>query len=559
MTVQFAKATGRFRTFITDGVDPDETPDIVNLSGKVTLTPNVTHLIDSSDPDGGLFGASPFIAEVRDGILSTPGQPYGYLWFLATQNPDMNPPSWAYTVTYDLATADGRKIAIPSVTMTAAPGDVVNLSRLVPAASSPVVGVAVAEAAALRAEAALAKSVRSLNGNLPDENGNVNLVATARAGGWTTASLSAAVAASLARADSAYQLPTGGVPSADMTAAVRASLLKADGSVPTGAAAAGQIYYNNAGTATGVPFTTAPTAATVAQRDANGGLRVAATPTLTDHSTSKSYVDGQIATRIQKGAAAIVYADLDPTMATAINNGASAYAGMSGKADLVGGLIPTNQLPSLAINDIFTVASQAAMLALNAQRGDIAIRSDTNRTYILSADAPGTLANWVVLPDANSVTSVNGQQGVIVLAAGDVGAVPTTRQVNGKALSADVTIAAADVGAAPTSHTHTMAQISDASAVGRSVFGAADQATARNALAAAAWGISISAGTGLTGGGDLTTNRTIGLSTATQTSLGKADTAMQAPTAIKSVQQITAAAYAALATKDASVLYAVVG
>lgn len=38
--------------------------------------------------------------------------------------------------------------------------------------------------------------------------------------------------------------------------------------------------------------------------------------------------------------------------------------------------------------------------------------------------------------------------------AADVGAVPTTRKVNGKALSADITLSAADVSAAAASHTH---------------------------------------------------------------------------------------------------------
>ena len=41
------------------------------------------------------------------------------------------------------------------------------------------------------------------------------------------------------------------------------------------------------------------------------------------------------------------------------------------------------------------------------------------------------------------------------------GAVPTTRKVNGKALSADVTLAAGDVGAASASHSHTWAAITD--------------------------------------------------------------------------------------------------
>lgn len=41
----------------------------------------------------------------------------------------------------------------------------------------------------------------------------------------------------------------------------------------------------------------------------------------------------------------------------------------------------------------------------------------------------------------------------ITLAAGDVGAVPTTRKVNNKALSADISLSAADVGAVPTGRT----------------------------------------------------------------------------------------------------------
>lgn len=51
------------------------------------------------------------------------------------------------------------------------------------------------------------------------------------------------------------------------------------------------------------------------------------------------------------------------------------------------------------------------------------------------------------------VTSVNGKTGAVKLGASDVGAVPTTRTVNKKALSANITLSAADVGAVPTSRT----------------------------------------------------------------------------------------------------------
>lgn len=78
--------------------------------------------------------------------------------------------------------------------------------------------------------------------------------------------------------------------------------------------------------------------------------------------------------------------------------------GASGLATLgPDGKLPTAQLPPLAVNEVFTVASQAAMLALTAERGDVAVRSDqSGKTYILSQDDPTSLANWVPLQQALS-------------------------------------------------------------------------------------------------------------------------------------------------------------
>lgn len=85
------------------------------------------------------------------------------------------------------------------------------------------------------------------------------------------------------------------------------------------------------------------------------------------------------------------------------------------------GTLGTAQLPALAINDVFPVASQAAMLALTAQRGDMAIRSDTGKSYVLSTDNPGTLADWLELAATGVVTSVAGRTGAVVLTKSDVG------------------------------------------------------------------------------------------------------------------------------------------
>ena len=54
-------------------------------------------------------------------------------------------------------------------------------------------------------------------------------------------------------------------------------------------------------------------------------------------------------------------------------------------------------LPPLAITDTFVVNSEAAMLALVCQVGDVAIRTDLNQTFILQVADPTILAHWQML------------------------------------------------------------------------------------------------------------------------------------------------------------------
>lgn len=87
----------------------------------------------------------------------------------------------------------------------------------------------------------------------------------------------------------------------------------------------------------------------------------------------------------------------------------------------ISGTVPTAALPPLAISEPFVVASQVEMLALTAQRGDVAIRTDNSRSYILATDSPGTLADWKEITAPGAVTSVAGKTGTVTLVKGDVG------------------------------------------------------------------------------------------------------------------------------------------
>ena len=88
---------------------------------------------------------------------------------------------------------------------------------------------------------------------------------------------------------------------------------------------------------------------------------------------------------------------------------ANGYASLGADAKLL-----PSQLPALALVDTYVVASQAAMLALSAKQGDVAIRTDLNKTFILSNNTPTVLVNWKeMLTPADSVSSVNGRVGAV--------------------------------------------------------------------------------------------------------------------------------------------------
>ncbi len=85
------------------------------------------------------------------------------------------------------------------------------------------------------------------------------------------------------------------------------------------------------------------------------------------------------------------------------------------------GKILSSILPAIAITERFVVASQAAMLALTAERGDVAIRTDSSETYILGTDDPTQLGNWsLILSPTGAVSSVNSRIGAVTIVTADV-------------------------------------------------------------------------------------------------------------------------------------------
>lgn len=86
------------------------------------------------------------------------------------------------------------------------------------------------------------------------------------------------------------------------------------------------------------------------------------------------------------------------------------------------GKISATVIPKIAITDTFTAANEAAMLALsNAETGDVAIRTDLSKSFILAGTDPSKLADWQeLLTPADKVQSVNGKTGTVTLTTDDV-------------------------------------------------------------------------------------------------------------------------------------------
>lgn len=95
---------------------------------------------------------------------------------------------------------------------------------------------------------------------------------------------------------------------------------------------------------------------------------------------------------------------------------------VDGVASLDGtGKIPVTELPAISLSNTFVVGSQAAMLSLTAETGDVAVRTDISKCFILAGSNPAVLGDWQeLLTPPDTVLSVNSQVGIVSLLTTDV-------------------------------------------------------------------------------------------------------------------------------------------
>lgn len=176
---------------------------------------------------------------------------------------------------------------------------------------------------------------------------------------------------------------------------------------------------------------------------------------------------------------AILFAKASDGDLTALAGTVTALAAQKGANNGIatldgGGKIPESQLPALALVTVSTVANQAAMLALTAEPGDVAVRTDQNKSYILSVAPASTLANWVELRSpTDAVLSVAGKTGAVTLVRADISDASTL----GRTL-----MAIADAAAGRTALGLGTVAVENTVPVSKGGTGATDQNGARTAL-----------------------------------------------------------------------------
>ncbi|MFD0959792.1 hypothetical protein [Paenibacillus chungangensis] len=86
------------------------------------------------------------------------------------------------------------------------------------------------------------------------------------------------------------------------------------------------------------------------------------------------------------------------------------------------GKLDAGVVPKIAITDTFLVSNQTEMLALTCEVGDVAVRTDLSKSFILKTTPASVLANWQeLLTPTSPVQSVAGKTGAVTLTKSDVG------------------------------------------------------------------------------------------------------------------------------------------
>jgi len=137
----YGKVTGRYVAIIADTpADPDLDPDVLPMSGKVTITPSPSRLlVATAVPAPATVIPTPVVVTLdEEGYLSHNGDRGVYV--IASDDPSTNPTAFTYRVSFDLQLGN-VKVPCPSFDIEVPAGGVVDLTKDAPVPASPGSGI----------------------------------------------------------------------------------------------------------------------------------------------------------------------------------------------------------------------------------------------------------------------------------------------------------------------------------------------------------------------------------------------------------------------------------
>lgn len=156
-----------------------------------------------------------------------------------------------------------------------------------------------------------------------------------------------------------------------------------------------------------------------------------ADPTDDKDAVTKYYAIGQLNSKVDKETgkrlSANDYTDAEKAIVADAEiqtnkNAANGYAGLDANKK-----IDESQLPKITVGNVFAVNTEAEQLALSASRGDVAVRSDINKTYMHNGGSAGDMTDWTeVKTPTGEVFSVNGKKGDVSITINDIPGLQTT-------------------------------------------------------------------------------------------------------------------------------------
>lgn len=141
--ISYGTVVGQFLAALQDGPDPDKLPEGVPMSGTVTFIASPVYVLDyNSAPNPVTIVKTPIVCSLdSEGYVCSPYvSPTSPLSrgvsLIATDDPDLLPVDWTWTVMYNLTDPNGSRVSLPNQDILVPGGTTVDLTTVMNVAAS---------------------------------------------------------------------------------------------------------------------------------------------------------------------------------------------------------------------------------------------------------------------------------------------------------------------------------------------------------------------------------------------------------------------------------------